>query len=161
MSLQIDEDPWGAARFAYSYLGALVAGLAAGVIVVIAWPILGSLPICRSDQGGFCTPIIAAVVGVVALIGCLVAVGYIFRLTWVWAAWMLALSLIITQVLIDYSEPNIAWAIVAVPLFAGLLTFSRPDKPMPRVVTILTRVALVMTVAQFIYWLILLIILPA
>ena len=160
MSLQIDEDPWGVARFAYSYLAALIAGMAVGVIMLIAWPIVGALPVCRDDLGGYCTPVICGAVGVIAMIGCLVAVGYIFRLGWLWAMWMVALTLIITQVLIDYSYPKIAWAMLAVPLLAGVLTYSRPDKPTPRVVRILLILALIAVLIQFTYWLVVLVVSP-
>jgi len=156
MRFRLKKTPRGAARFAYAYLGAVVAAAIAGLITVIATAIADALPTCQSDREGTCTATLAGMVGTLALFAAFFLVARILRLGWQWAAWLVALSLILIQIVIEASAFTPAWSLVLLPALASLITFRRPAAPPSRTVNSLRLVALIVAFVQFLIWFVLL-----
>ena len=154
--MRLGETPWGIARFTFSYLAALLALIATAILSIIAWPVIGALPGCRVDPEGLCQPIYTTLVGVVAFAGFCFLAAFIMRLGWQWAGWMVVLPLIVLQIIIDNTQSLVAWAALAIPGLAALITFERPDKQRRLIWTIISIVALCVGLVQFIIWLIIL-----
>jgi len=157
MRFHLKDTPWGAARFTYSYLGAVVAAAIAGLFTVIANPVVDALPTCRADQEGTCAATLTGIVGTVALFAALFLAAHILRLGWQWAAWLMALSLILLQIVIETNTFTPAWSLILLPALASLLTFIRPDRELKKTTSGLRLAALVVALAQFLVWFILLI----
>jgi hypothetical protein len=144
------------ARISYSYLGAVVAGIMTGVVAIIAWPIFHSLPVCREDPRGYCGQVLTSYLSIGVMIISLFVVGYLLRLGWQWACWMVMVSLVILQLLIDFNQMNLGWLFPLVPLAAGFATYGLSDKPPPRHIRWIRYGLLAILLVQFIVWLVIL-----
>ncbi|MCL2783848.1 MAG: hypothetical protein FWD55_00120 [Propionibacteriaceae bacterium] len=156
MRFRVDEPPWGAARFAYSYLGVLGASLVAGVVMVIASPIIAALPVCQDDEFGLCMPGVTGIFGLVAMGGLFFLAGFIARLGWKWAAWMILMTLILGQIVIETSVVWLLAIAVVIPAMAAMITFARPDREPNRKLQLGLLGTLILGFAQFLVWLIVL-----
>lgn len=154
MSLRLSETPWGAARFTYAYLAALLAGLAAGLIAAVAAPAYDSLAICRQDPGILCAVGLSGLTAGVVLAAGLFVTAYVFCLGWQWAAWFLALSLSLAELVIETS--SVLWAIAGlfIPLLASAITYERPDRLVGRWWRRGRLVGLTLVFLQFVIWLV-------
>ncbi|MCL2483029.1 MAG: hypothetical protein FWF43_06375 [Propionibacteriaceae bacterium] len=160
MKLRVGETPWGAARFTYSYLAAVLAALVSGVLAVIVYPVVKVTPVCNADQFGYCLPIVTALVTVVIFFLLLFLVAYVLRLGWQWAAWFVALTLVLVELVVQSSNLSVIWISMVIPAAASALSFERPDKQTPRWMVLARIVALAVVVVQFVIWLIVLIASP-
>ena len=160
MRFRLTDTPWGAARFIFAYLATIVATAIAGLVTIIASPIVNALPTCKADQSGDCGFNLILVIGLVAVFASLFLVAYIFRLTWQWAAWLTTLTLILIEIIIQFSTFTPAWSLLILPVLAALITFERPDRPpSPKKTASRLRLALLLLAfAQFLVWFILLLI---
>ena len=158
MRLRIRKTPWGAARFAYSYLGAILAGGVAGLLAVIANLVMGSMSVCKADQEGYCGLGWAAIVGLAALFACFFLAGHALRLGWQWATWLVALTLILTEIVIETNGLDLVWILLLLPALAAALAFERPDRKPKKIVTRVRIAAMIVALAQFVVWLIILLV---
>ena len=156
MRFRVADTPWGAARFTYSYLGAVIAAAITGLITVIANPIVNALPVCRADQEGTCTLTLTGIVGMLVLFAAFFLVAHILRLGWGWAAWFTALILIVLEIIIESNTFAPAWSLIILPALTSLITFERPDHPPSKLVNIIRLIALLIALVQFVVWFILL-----
>jgi len=156
MRFRVNTTPWGAARFTYSYLGTVIAGAIAGLITVIANPIVNALPVCRADQEGTCTLTLTGIVGLLVLFAAFFLAAHVLRLGWGWAAWFTALILIMLEIIIEFNTFAPAWSLIILPALACLITFERPDHPPSKSVRTIRLAALVIALVQFVIWFILL-----
>ncbi|MCL1923122.1 MAG: hypothetical protein FWG15_04560 [Propionibacteriaceae bacterium] len=141
------------ARVAYSYLGAILAGLMTMMTLVVVWPITAALPVCKNDPGGYCSHILTMYVGLGAIVGFLFLTAHLLRLGWQWALWMIGLTLVVAQLIIDLSAPSWGWFLVVIPLLGALATYGLSDAPAPRPLAIGRLVGLGVIFTQFIVWL--------
>lgn len=156
----MSETPWGLARFAYSYLGAVLAAIGGGLVAAIAYPIAGAVPICRGDEIGFCIPVLTGIAGAVGGFACLFLAAFFLNLSWQWAAWLVAWTLVLAEVVVESNTPGLAWICVALPGLSALLAFQRPDREQTKTWRIALMSVLAVLYAQFIVWLIQLIASP-
>jgi hypothetical protein len=154
--VRIKETPWGAARFTYAYFAVVLAGVGAGLIAAIGIPIAGSLPVCKAESGGTCVAVYAGAFGLLGLFGFLFLVAFVFRLGWQWAAWVVVLTLVTAQIVIESSLAPLAWVALLIPALAALLTFERPDRDRSKRVRLAVVIALGVVGAQFLVWAVLL-----
>jgi len=154
------DEPWGAARFAYAYLAAVVSLLGAGLVGLIAYPIIGATGACGADTSGYCTPGTTGLVVVIALAGCLVLAARIVRLGWQWAAWTVVLILVVVQVMVWADRIWVGWLAVLVPALAVAITFRQPNRAPRRATSIGRFIALALVAAQFVVWLVELMVAP-
>ncbi|MCL2470684.1 MAG: hypothetical protein FWF25_02940 [Propionibacteriaceae bacterium] len=160
MKLRVGETPWGAARFTYSYLAVVLAALVAGVLALIVNPVVKVAPVCRNDQLGFCQPIVTALVSVVIFFLLLFVVAYVLRLGWQWAAWCVALTLVLGEVVVQASNLTVIWFVMFIPALASAISFERPNRDTARWMVLARIVALAVVVVQFVIWMIVLIVSP-
>ena len=161
MSLRMAEPPWGAARFAYGYLGTLLATAVAGLVSLIAYAIIGALPICSPETIGYCQPIRTALVGALVFFGCLFVVAHVIRLTWQWAAWFIAFTLVLFEIIVETDGVDLAWLSLLIPALAVVASFERPDRQISRKVRLARLIALAVIAIQFIIWVIVLLATPS
>jgi hypothetical protein len=143
------------ARLAYSYLGALLAAVAAGLIGVVGYGVAGATPICRDDLVGWCQPVVTAGVVLVGLCAALFLAGYVVRLGWLWASWAVVLTLVVVQGVVETGNFALVAAWLGVPALVVLPSFERPDRALARVARVARLVALLALLAQFVVWFVL------
>ena len=161
MPLRLSETPWGPARFAYGYLGALMATAVAGLVAVVANAVIGALPICSPENIGFCQPITTGLVAAVAFFGCLFVVAHVIRLTWQWAGWFIAFTLLLVEIVVESNLVVLAWLLLLVPALAVLASFERPDREVSKQVRLIRLIALAIVLVQFVIGAIVLFATPA
>ena len=154
--MRLKETPWGAARFAWGYLGALVVGMATGLLALIGSAVAGAIPACRADRLGFCVPRVTVAVAVLALAGGFLLAGYLTRLGPRWALWCLGLGLVLGQVIVETELLALGWVILALPAGAVALSFERPDRELARWCRLAHLIALGLVGLQFLAWLLIL-----
>jgi hypothetical protein len=140
------------ARLAYSYLGALLAAVAAGLVGLVGYAVAGATPACRGDLVGWCQPVVTAAVVLVGLCAALFLAGHLVGLGWLWASWAVALTLVLVQVVVETGDFAWAAAWLGVPALAVLPSFERPDRAIGRVAQVVRLVALAAALGQFVVW---------
>jgi hypothetical protein len=150
----MDEQPWGAARFAYAYLGILLALIGAALVAAIVYPIIGATPLCRADEAGWCMPASIVLVGLVFFIGFLFLVAHILRLGWEWAGWVPVLVFVLGEIVVETNVLGLAWLGLLTPALAAALTYSRTDKKPSAKVRLVKLIVAGVLLVQFIIWLV-------
>ena len=156
--MRLKETPWGVARFAYAYLGALGASLAGVLVGVIASPIASAVPMCREDEWGFCAGGMTVLVVALSLVGLFFLVGFSLRLGWQWGAWCVGFGLIVAQVVIETDWLSAFWVYLGVPAIAAGLSFRRPDKEISRLWWWISVGVLIAILVQFLVWFVVLVV---
>lgn len=156
----LDQEPDGAARFAYAYLGVLLALFATALVAAIAYPLIGATGLCRGDETGLCVPASTGIVGIVAFIGFGFLVAHVLLLGWEWAAWVPVVALVVAQVAVETEVIGLAWLGLLIPALAAGLTYSWPNRAPSKKARIIRLVVLGIIVIQFIAWIIGIAIMP-
>lgn len=143
MRLRLARQPWGVARFAYSYLAGVAAAAITGAIGGILFTALAYAP---SFWATWLT--------IAVLIGSVVLVTYVFRLGWLWGAWLIAVLAVLAQIVLEANWLNGLWAVFAAPGLAAAITFRRRNAPVSKPVRVLRLAALGVVYAQFLVWVI-------
>ncbi len=151
-SFRVRQEPQGLAQVTYAYL-ALVLGTAAGGIVMgVAYAIIGHTPLCDTQTTAYCVPVTAGLVGAVGFMGLLFLIAWALRLGWEWAGWTVALTLLVVEVV---AQTIVVWLgsfLIIVPAGAALLTWRRPSREPPRAWLVTRRLVWGLVLAQFIVW---------
>lgn len=160
MTFRVRDTPWGGARFAFAYLAGLAAALIASFVSVIGGAVAGSLP-CAADPNSYC---VVALTGLTALAGLAAGafwMAFVLRLTWQYAAWFIAAVLAVAELVVETNQLWLALFVLAVPAVAAAMSFERPDREVPRPWRIARLAALGLVVAQFVAWLLVLMLTPS
>ena len=155
MPLRINETPWGGSRFAYAYLGTVLASVGGILVALIGYAIAGAVPQCSASLY-YCVPAWTGLVGAVALFACLFVVAHIIRLGWRWAAWFIACTLVLGEIIIETSWVGLALIMLVIPALAAAISFERPDHELSRWVRLTHLIVLVVIGVQFVVWAIIL-----
>ncbi len=153
MSLRVSQTPWGLARFTYAYLAGLLAGLIAGLVALAVSPLADAAPVCRDDLWGFCYLGLILLGALVGLALGLFLMAFVFRLSWEWAAWTLAVVLVVTELVTQSSQLGLVWLMALAPGVAAALSFQRPDRELAPSTVWGRRGLLGLVVLQFLVWL--------
>jgi hypothetical protein len=140
------------ARFAYSYLAAVAVGLATGLVGVVVSAIAQAT--CAGDDPAYCVMARTGVAGAVIAGAFLFLAGFVVRLGWEWAAWMVALSLVVGQVVVDTGVLEVLFTLLVLPAAAAVITFERPDRAPSRMVRWLRVGVLAAVVVEVVVWLV-------
>jgi len=158
MRARLKDTPHGVARYIYSYLATLLATAISGLVTIIATPIVDALPTCRADQSGDCALTLTIIIGLVAVFAALFLVAHLLRLGWQWAAWLMALTLILIQVIIESNTFAPLWFLLILPALATLITSPAPPSAPTTLFSRLRLAALVIALIQFVVWFVLLLV---
>jgi len=152
MRFRIKKVPRGAKRFAYAYLAAILSSGVASLIAVLTGPSMGSVPLCSTDVEGNCALALTGMLAAVLLFACFFVAARIFRLGWQWAAWLMAWTLILFQIVLETGVLGLLWLIAILPAIASAITLQRPGHPPTKLVSGLRLAGLIIALAQFVIW---------
>ena len=172
MRFRLKDTPQDTGRYAYSYLGAIIAAAIAGLATLIVNPIVGTRQICQDDQFGACNFALTAIIILIVLFAAFFLIAFLLRLGWQWAAWLMAGSLILIELIIEFSTFAPLWFLLILPALAALLSYKRPPTPPPpkktssgrrtsqptKVASRLRLIVLGLAFFQFVIWFILLLV---
>jgi len=170
MRFRLKETPQGGARYACSYLGAVIAAAIAGLVSLVARPIVVPRTICENDDFGLCNGALVIIIFLIALFASFFLAAFLLRLGWQWAAWLMAGSLILIEIIIESSTLDFFWLLLVLPALATLITSELPaahpkktssrhrTRQPTKVASRLRLIVLGIALAQFVVWFILLLV---
>jgi hypothetical protein len=145
---------WGAERVTTAYLTAILALVGAGLVGLVAYPIMQATAWCANDPTGACQIL---VVGAAAGLGgwaALAWLGGLFGLGLAWAGWMALLQLVTFQVVVSTNQFRWTAALLLAPLLAAAVSASGPTGRIRPAGRRVRWVAAALVAAQWTVWLI-------
>ncbi|MDR1387988.1 MAG: hypothetical protein LBJ44_10500 [Propionibacteriaceae bacterium] len=126
--MRLRDDParqvWGAERITTAYLAAILSLIGAGLVALVAYPIITATAMCANDQTGVCQ-ILA--VGAAAGLGGWASLAWLsglFGLGLAWAGWMALLQLVTFQLVLSTNQFRWLIALLLVPVLAAAASAS-------------------------------------